>query len=323
MSIISYGIQEKNKYVSNRIINYKRGEHINTETFSQYIRNSIKRYRRKVIPFLLSGCMRSILLLFPSVITGYMIDIIIPKGSISQLFLYSMILVLIPIISCVNIIVEYKATSFVMLIGGKLRVDLFDGIQHQTLEWNEKWKTGDLLNRIINEVGRIFETLYFSSGFFMWHVVTIIVGVFIMMKIDVFLGLIITVLLFTKMLTIRFFSRKQQGFYGALQENKSEMINLTRESINAMEYIKFSSIENQIYEKYMKRSNEQFKKDNESQIVKAVGKFINLMITATCIFLIFSLGSKKVISNELTIGKLISFYSVFMWSSQAFESFYL
>ncbi len=303
---------------------HKKRDRMLTDTgkIDQYLKSGVRKYKGKVIPFLLSSCIRSILLLFPSVITGYMIDVIIPKKSISQLVLYSTILVLIPIVSCINIIIEYNATSFIMLLAGKLRVDLFDGIQRKTLEWNEKWKIGDLLNRIVNEVGRIFETIYLSSSFFIWHVITIVVGVFIMMKIDASIGFVITVLLFAKMFLIRFFSRKQQRLYAVLQENKSEMVNLTRESINAIEYIKFSSIENLIFDKFKEKSDELFKRDNASQILRNIGNLINLMITAICIFLIFSLGSEKVIANQLTIGKLVSFYSVFLWSSQAFESFY-
>lgn len=294
----------------------------NNSDINQYLKNKIKNEKSRVIIYLFISIFKSLILFLPSIITGYLVDIVIPQGSFNKLWIFSSLLVVVPILISAMIIIENYLITFVIKISGEARIDIFNGIQCQSLEWLDKFKIGDLLNRLINEIDYIVNIIFMNSGFFIWHVVTIVAGAFLIIYLNLQIGIITTTLLVIKLIVIKLFKNKQINLASEANRIKSEMIEIVRENINANEYIKFVSLEQNMIDKFNKVTDKFYEKDLKQLIYMHFGNLVNVLITGLCVYVIFALGSYNIVRGCMTSGQLITLFNAFLWTQQAYNSFY-
>ncbi len=87
----------------------------------------------------------------PPLMTKYILEQVLPQQDLGLLVIVCLCTVIVPIIGSAVILVETYLMRFALYIGGQGRADLFNGIQHQSLSWMQRQRSGDLITRTLDD----------------------------------------------------------------------------------------------------------------------------------------------------------------------------
>ena len=287
-----------------------------------YLMNEIKQHWGRWVIFLIIAAVRSVLFLVPFIVTGHIIDVILPTHDYHGLYIFTTLLVLAPSVAGATIIIEYLLSKFILVIVANLKLELFDGIQRSSLVWIEQFKTGDLINRIMNEANHFEEIGFSHPGFFMWNNITLVLGSILMMQINFKLGLMVVLLQCSKFMSIKVLTGKYQVLTEETLREQSHMLEGLRETTEGMEYIKFSGNEDAMNTLYAKRVETYAEVDLKVTMLKNFERFLIQITIAVSLFLLYFVGGREVINGSMSVGDLAAFSGIFMWSQIAFSCYY-
>lgn len=243
----------------------------------------------------------------------------------TQLGIILISLSLLVILSCMNAITTYIQNSIASVVGknltAELRKNLFDQLQRLTLDWHDRQKKGDIVQRIIGDVAAIERLITDGLIEFVSGVLTVIGITIIILLISVqftFLFVVIVPILF--LIVYAYLKRIAFAVRRAVIA-AAEVSNVATEDVAAISLIKGFTIEDRKsmrFTRYVSQGRDDSVSAGELQAqITPVVTFLVSLATAIIIGIgifvatgnTFSLWFFTIPANAITIGTLTIFLS--------------
>ena len=227
---------------------------------------------------------RGVILLLPSVVTQRIIDVILPQGSFSLLFMYAVLLVAIPITVSVLIVIDLFIDKYILAIMSKLRCDIYNGIQYRPLKWLKEAKIGDIVNCMLDETEDITNFGYFGIGSIIWFNTTIIAGLSLMLTRNWIITLCLFGVILIQVYVANIIGKRHKENAKELIKNDVDFSNRVLETVSGIQFIKSTAsesvecdkigrVQEKKYEILMKQRNIEFCRNILTTLFVAVSNF--------------------------------------------------
>jgi ATP-binding cassette subfamily B protein len=193
------------------------------------------------------------------------------------------------------------------LIEADMKNDIYEHYQKLDVNFYKRNNTGDLMNRISEDVSRVRmyigpAVMYIVDTFF-----TIASGLFFMLRVDAFLTLIVFIPLPLLSYAIFRVSDRINKKSTQVQENLSELTSQAQESFSGIRVIKAYSKENFFSSLFSKKASKYRESAlSLSRTEAAFFPFITLMIGLSLIAVVY-FGGRQYIRGEIAIGVITQF----------------
>ncbi len=275
-------------------------------------------HRRKILIIFIT-LLRSIILLCPPLLTKAIFEYVIPKKEVYVLFVFCLIIIVIPIVTCILIIVDLYISSFIITNSKVIRGDLFKKIlKMSSLSYSKE----ELLHLLLDETEKLTGLLFRGVGNFFWLCSTIIAGFLIMFLIDNVLGVTLVILNGIVYCVIYFGTKSLEKKTLNLVEKQTEW-NQTSDLI-------FEGNESILGNNFFARKmliDWNRKAANQKNIQKKiyVKEYLILILQKLadvfCVILIFSsIFWKNDVSKWVVVANIAAVYQVYKWVTPALEA---
>lgn len=287
----------------------------------KWILSAIKKNKPKLILSLICATTRSILLLFPAVVTRYIIDIALPNQDLTLLLYLSIATVLIPVITGAMIIADLYINKHIIKIFAKYRTTLFEDVLSQDLSYFNEFSSGDIIHRSIDETDKIANFFYFGLSNIIWINVTVIAGIILMILQEWRISLMLIATVIIRIAITEIISRSQKKVFAKREKTASDVNENIREDITNIDYIKsICAYEKEleiIEKKFDKNVSNELELNRYSILHSLSGLFIDIFIN----IILYLLGAIMILNGDITAGALISVISIFGWITPAINGY--
>lgn len=296
------------------------------KNYKEWIFRGLSHYKFRIIISMLIVVIRGIILLLPSIVTQQIIDVVLPKGSFSLLFIYAVLLVAIPITVSVLIIVDLFIDKYILQFMSKLRCDIYNGLQYRPLQWIKETKLGDVINCMLDETEDVTNFGYFGIGSIIWFNTTIIAGLGLMFTRNfvITISLLLVILFQTFITTV--IGEKHKMNSQMLINSEVKFTNRVLETISGIQFIKSTASESLEYDIISRLQDEKYEvlmKQRKLDFCRNISTAAFVILTN---FVIYMGGGILVLRGEMTIGALVAINSLFVWIQPAifgYQSMYI
>jgi ABC-type multidrug transport system fused ATPase/permease subunit len=246
-------------------------------------------------------------LLMPQ-ITRYTIDVIIPQGITSKIW--------IPIVSLLGLTVGLAIATFVqsygMALAGQriiydLRNNLYRHLQDLSLGFFNTRPTGDLMSRVTNDVGQLQQLVTGGMVDIVADFVTF-VGVLVFLFVTDWKLTLFLVPTFPMMYyTTRYFASAMRTAYRKVQENIATVNDHLQQTISSVHVVK--SFSNEDYESERFAGFNRMNMNANMDAVKAWATFRPMisLLTSLGTAIVLGFGAHRVMGGHLSVGTLVAF----------------
>ncbi|MBU0478333.1 ABC transporter ATP-binding protein/permease [bacterium] len=205
------------------------------------------------------------------------------------------------------------AQSYLMTYAGlrgtlDLRNKLYRHIQHMSLSFFTRQKSGAIMSRIANDVGEVKTSMTVLFGDVIREPMNIITRVVIAFVLSPKLT-IISILIFPLIIyPIIKFGRKMRKLTSITLKRRASVFSVMQESLSSMRIVKAFSMEHYESERFSKENEGVFKTEIKRTRVQAVTSSVTEFVGMLGIAVATWLGGVSVIRGDLTIGCFIGFF---------------
>jgi len=268
------------------------------------------RHKKPLIVALIGILVGSGLGLLMPQITRYTIDVIIPQGITSRVW--------IPIVSILGLTAGLALATFVqsygMALAGQriiydLRNDLYRHLQDLSLGFFSKRPTGDLMSRVTNDVGQLQQLVTGGMVDIVADFVTFVGVLMFLFITDWKLSLLLLPTFPIMYYTTRYFASAMRTAYRKVQENIATVNDHLQQTISSVHVVK--SFSNEDYESERFAGFNRMSMDANMNAVKAWATFRPLidLLTSLGTAIVLGFGAHQVMGGHLSVGTLVAFIS--------------
>lgn len=162
----------------------------------------IKANRYKVLISVLSGIIRSILMLLPIMMIQNIITGISDNAGIGELSIKGLLYILFPAIVLVLYVVDTWISRFVFNIIKEIRLEAVHNIVKQPISWIEETSHQELYNKVIQATAKVADFYFSTLSNLTWYSTTIVAGFILMVQIDIMVAIILVFITLIQMISI-------------------------------------------------------------------------------------------------------------------------
>lgn len=270
-------------------------------------------YKEATLSIILT-IIRAILLLSPPLLTKEIVDNILPNNSGNLLILFAVLMVFVPIITGILILWDLKVTTFVLIVGGKYRADLYNNIQYKPLDWfKASFNKGDIINRSIEDTKSLINYGYFGLGTWLYFLATILIGIGMMIWFEWRLSSIVIILLSLQVVTFRILNKNVKSEAKGVTTSNSRVLENLRESMFGISTIRNGAQESKIFNQYKESLDRQFFAYKKYIFADAKNDVIFIIFIALINGFLYFGGGYLVMNGSFTIGSLLALISTYLW----------
>jgi len=192
-------------------------------------------------------------------------------------------------------------------IESEIREDLFDGMLHSPMDTYDRFSTGDLMSRSVNDLTSIWLLLGPGLLTLTATVITYVIAFFFMVRIDPLLTGVIFSIVPLVVLLGRFYSRRLFNLYRASQEVLSRISDRLNNYIQGIRVIKAYSMENFTKEEFSRVAGEYSRKNIEVAKVSSLFHGTVALASGFGVLLILVIGGNSVVKGTLSMGGFVAF----------------
>ncbi len=202
-----------------------------------------------------------------------------------------------------------RQTIIVMsrLIEYDMKNEVFDQYQKLDQKFYKTNNTGDLMNRISEDVGRVRMYVGPAVMYATTTIITLVMTIFFMIRTDVVFTLYVLAPLPVLAWSIYVVSNRINKKSLKVQEQLSMLSTAAQETFSGIRVVKAFSREEQIQERYKTESNEYMKRTMSLAKTESLFQPFMMLLIGMSILLTIYVGGSKVISGEITDGRVTSF----------------
>ncbi|MFA7069150.1 MAG: ABC transporter ATP-binding protein [Acidaminococcaceae bacterium] len=258
----------------------------------------------------------SLELLFPLVLR-YVMNTIIPKGELSDLYLYSGILLG---LYCLGYFLNYIVTYYGHFMGAKIENDmrhaLFKHLESLSFRYFDNSKTGQLMSRITSDIAEIGELSFRGPNDIIVCTLTMTGTIVILFFMNWKLAIFITILLLVKTFETIFTNRKMKASFKLNRVRAGEISAQVEDSLAGIRVVKAFTNEEFELQKFSKVSNALL--DARAASYKILARFSSGISFFSSIINVAMLviGGTMIATGQLPVSDFVAFFlyvgSIFM-----------
>jgi ATP-binding cassette subfamily B protein len=193
-----------------------------------------------------------------------------------------------------------------------VRTDLYAKLQRLPMSFHDRWQSGQLLSRMMNDLSTIRRFISFGAIFLLINVIQIAVVTGLLLNMYWPLGLVvlaaivpITVMCLKKERELTRLSRK-------MQDETGDVASSVEESAHGLRVIKSFGRSEHMFGKFDARATQLF--DTTYQRIKLLAKFRTFLevVPSVTVIIVLGLGAMAAGRGEVTLGTLVAFITMLL-----------
>ncbi|MCV7356474.1 ABC transporter ATP-binding protein [Mycolicibacterium fluoranthenivorans] len=199
-----------------------------------------------------------------------------------------------------------------MGVEADIRKDLYARLQILPMNFHGRWQSGQLLSRVMNDLGTIRQFLSFGLLFLMLNFVQIVVVTSILLAMYWPLGVVVVVSIAPITATVLHFQRQFTQLSRQAQDQSGNVATHVEEQALGMRVVKAFGREEYAYERFDERASDLF--DTEVRKVAVSAKFWTLLevIPTVTLIVVLGVGAYAAGHGLVTMGTLVAFITMML-----------
>lgn len=199
-----------------------------------------------------------------------------------------------------------------MGVEADIRKDLYARLQVLPMNFHGRWQSGQLLSRVMNDLGTIRQFLSFGLLFLMLNFVQIVVVTSILLAMYWPLGIVVVLSIAPITATVLHFERQFTQLSRQAQDQSGNVATHVEEQALGMRVVKAFGREEYAYERFDERASDLF--DTEVRKVAVSAKFWTLLevIPTVTLILVLGVGAYAAGHGLVTMGTLVAFITMML-----------
>ncbi len=197
--------------------------------------------------------------------------------------------------------------SIVYRIVKDLRIKAFSKIHKLNLIYIDSHQSGEILNKIINDIDQFCEGILLSFSQFFTGILTILLTLIFMFILNPYISLLVIILTPLSMLVAMFISKYSYKYFKNQSNDRGNLSSIVDEMIDGLSTIKNFNTEELVLNEFKKRNNKLLKSSVKALFYSATAfpatRFVNSLIYMS----IALFGGVFVINGFISVGNLSSF----------------
>jgi len=277
-----------------------------------------KRLQRFYTPYILLGLasilsmgLLTIVGLFRPWLLEQLIDRVIRGGRFDELPYWALgVLIIASARAVINFYRQYLGHLFGQNATYDLRSAMYDKLQYLHFKFYDNAKTGDLMSRVTADTEAFRQFLSFG----LVHLVDIffmtIFSLFVMMAMSPKLTMVVLITMPFLLITVLRFERVVHPAFTKIREALANMTTATQENLNGVRTVKSFAREEFEVNKFSQRNREYA--DSHVSAATLWSRFFPMieLLSNLAITLLLWYGGRMVLNGELSLGKLVAFFSL-------------
>ena len=281
-----------------------------TKTLLKRILGYLKPYKWQFAAVFAALFVSAVLGLFPSIITGKIVDAIVDGGQISPLVrLVILAFVVMAAAQIISVLEQYINSWISQKIIYDMRNQMYDHLQHMSHAFFTNEKQGDIITRMNSDINGVSSVISVILTSFVSNILTVITSVFYLFYTDWRLAIVGLIVLPLLILPTKSVGKKRWELVSKAQEKQDELNQHVDEtlSVSGSMLVKLFTKEKTEYEKFRKINDEATKVTIKEQRASSWFHVFLGMFIQIAPLLIYFAGGFLVISHidtGLTVGDI-------------------
>lgn len=278
------------------------------KTILKYMRPQLKKMTWGLLIKFIGTIME---LLIPWIL-AYMIDNVISKKDIKEIYLWGFFMIVCAIIGAIaNIYANRNASAVGRDVAYNIRCDLYEKVNMLSSKQIDYFKVPSLISRLTTDTNNIYRTICVMQRLGVRAPILLIGGIIITLTLDWVLTLILILIMPFIAFFIYFISKKGVSLYMNLQKSIDNLIRVIRENITGVRIIK--SLDKSDYER--NRFDDANKKvsqdDTTANMIMSLNQPVVNILFNFGLVLVVVIGAYRVKSEKIQVGVIVAFLSYF------------
>lgn len=188
-----------------------------------------------------------------------------------------------------------------------LRIDFFRHIQSLSMDFYEKYRTGDITSRVFNDISMIESVIKESFASIIPQFLTFIGLLIYLFFINFKLTILMFVVLPFFVYLMQMFGARTKRYSSKIQRKSADIFSVLQESLAGIRIIKAFSMENEALKRFTRENERNFKFAMRNIRITALQDPIFGFLQFIAIVVIFWYGFSQVIAGTMEMSQLIAF----------------
>lgn len=278
------------------------------QIFSKYLRPYFPRMTVGLIIKFIGTIMD---LLLPWILS-YLIDDVVPMGSMPSILWWGMAMILCAIVALItNIVANRMASRVAQLCTQSMRHDLFSKISKLSCQQVDRFSIPSLESRLTTDTYNIHQMVGMMQRLGVRAPILLLGGICVTLFLEPVLALVLIATLPLLGGTIAYISRKGIPLYGSLQKGIDIMVRTVRENITGIRVIRALSKTDYECNRFSKVNEEVVRREKKAGITMALtNPVMNLMLNVG-LTVVIAVGAWRVNAGLTQPGKILAFLTYF------------
>jgi len=190
-----------------------------------------------------------------------------------------------------------------------MRVQVYKHIQDQSLDFFSKWKTGEIMSRIMNDITIVQAALVSSTTDIIPHSLTLIGVIGYLFYLNWRLTALTLVLTPIFIFTVAKFGSEIRSIGSQIQKKTANITSILQETLSGIRVVKSFTMEKPELEKFKKESEDNFWLSMiESSITATQQPLMGFLQVLAVLFVVWY-GGLEVLNGRLSANNLIAFFT--------------
>jgi ATP-binding cassette, subfamily B, bacterial MsbA len=268
----------------------------------------VKPYYHRLILGMLASIIAGVFGFSPAIMLKYLFDLVIPSGKLEYLYTFCIIIVVVYFIKGVA---HYIQAYFMAWVGQRVILDMrtkvFEHVTHLSLHFFKKNKAGELIARIISDISLMEMAVSRVLGQLVLKTFSLFPPLIAVFYISWKLAILALFALPLVLYPIIIFAQKLKKVASKGQQQMGHLTSTMSESFYGIQVIKAFNMESFEKKRFMKFNRDYYSALMKAARVTAMSSPLMEMIGAIAAAIIFGIGLKMVIDEEMTQGNLMAF----------------
>ena len=241
------------------------------------------------------------------IITGLIIDSLLENKFTNILYLILINVVLIIIASIYNYLLNVSAKMAAIEYSNEIKEKVLKRLLKLKINIIEKYKSGLLASKIVNDVNNIHHGLITFLTHFIPGIVTLILTLIIMFFINFKITLIIFLITPISVFITIYIAKQNKKLTDISNKEYNEMTSYIKEQIELKKYINVEKLENQKEQKINDLSEKYMKDESKALFYASISNPTTRLINGIITIIVVLYSSFEIMNGNMTIGIFSTF----------------
>lgn len=283
------------------------------QAIANYAKEKLASHPGNLSLIILKNVLGSLLFMVPPFLSKYVLESVLPQQNWNWLVIVTLCMVAAPITGSMMIVLENVWGRFIIRLSGSGRAALYNGIQHQSIDWTLRNRIGDLLARTLDDTRKLNDIINGDLGFMLFHIVTIITGSAILLVLKPGLGAIVIALWALQAVHMTTLGSKIKRQAAETAKQSSLAADTVREVVSSAAFIKASGQEPVALGSVKDCLQREWEYTRRGIIADHFIRMLHSGLTAFVLVLMYAAGGWYVLHGQMTLGSLVAFIAVYNW----------